>query len=547
MQNIKCIFQGGGAKLATLLAAAEALEELEEEGLIKVSEIAGTSAGAIAAFIFAHKRPTSELRAKMKDEAEKIIGEFAKPSTAKIAWAIFRGKPVFKEEKLEKFLRLVINEKPNGRMKLTDTRIPVHIRVSDIKHGEKYTYDGKNSVAAEAALIDSCAIPIAFRNQKSNSQYADGGLLSNLVDNSVFGDTSEKVIAFSFPSDEAHTYSDLVGYLGSIISSSIDNNVSESKEKIISCGGAVCELPSDFSTFDFKRAFSKGLSQRYADETRAIARKLILNAIDEIGRRDRKVELVNRLDGLHSFSTYIMNRLTSANSYAVSKNSIICIGEGLRPRKDNPPKVDILVKDVYIEALGEKIETFKVGISRNELFELGDDIEWEVTDVDGNELKTQHEIINSSQDGDTVWHSCFCLENPLLKGKSPLRVRLRTSHLDLMANLLRGGEVEYMRAASHQLDRISVQDFVLFYPKSLGDVVCVDMVDNLHKLSVLPSKTEEMKANWQSGRRMNEDELAQYRKSLLYSADYAVTGWRCEGVHPGSFSGAVFEKANTIS
>ena len=47
--NIQISFQGGGARLALLLAAAEAIRELESgpEPLIKVTRIAGTSAGAI--------------------------------------------------------------------------------------------------------------------------------------------------------------------------------------------------------------------------------------------------------------------------------------------------------------------------------------------------------------------------------------------------------------------------------------------------------------------------------------------------------------------
>ena len=51
--KIQFAFQGGGAKLASLLAVAEYLQELEKRNEIVITRVAGTSAGAIVAVLLA--------------------------------------------------------------------------------------------------------------------------------------------------------------------------------------------------------------------------------------------------------------------------------------------------------------------------------------------------------------------------------------------------------------------------------------------------------------------------------------------------------------
>jgi Patatin-like phospholipase len=55
--EVEIALQGGGARLYALLAAMKAVEDLETNGEIKVTKIDGTSAGAIAATIYAARVP----------------------------------------------------------------------------------------------------------------------------------------------------------------------------------------------------------------------------------------------------------------------------------------------------------------------------------------------------------------------------------------------------------------------------------------------------------------------------------------------------------
>jgi len=55
-------FQGGGAKFFGLLASAEAVWNSEKEGLIKVTRVSGTSAGAIIAMFYAFRINPLEIR-----------------------------------------------------------------------------------------------------------------------------------------------------------------------------------------------------------------------------------------------------------------------------------------------------------------------------------------------------------------------------------------------------------------------------------------------------------------------------------------------------
>lgn len=62
--NIQVAFQGGGAKIFALVAAAEVLKNFEREGRIQVTQIAGTSAGALVGTLYAAGVEPTLMRSK---------------------------------------------------------------------------------------------------------------------------------------------------------------------------------------------------------------------------------------------------------------------------------------------------------------------------------------------------------------------------------------------------------------------------------------------------------------------------------------------------
>jgi predicted acylesterase/phospholipase RssA len=66
-QKVQLAIQGGGAKIVDLMATLEAIEELEKEGRLKVTKIAGTSAGSIVGAFFAAKIPMDTIRTNLRE------------------------------------------------------------------------------------------------------------------------------------------------------------------------------------------------------------------------------------------------------------------------------------------------------------------------------------------------------------------------------------------------------------------------------------------------------------------------------------------------
>jgi predicted acylesterase/phospholipase RssA len=66
--RIQVAFQGGGAKLCDLLAAAAAIKELENQKEVEVTRVAGTSAGAIAACWYATGLDIDLIRQRLRDK-----------------------------------------------------------------------------------------------------------------------------------------------------------------------------------------------------------------------------------------------------------------------------------------------------------------------------------------------------------------------------------------------------------------------------------------------------------------------------------------------
>lgn len=149
---------GGGARG---FAHAGALKAIEEAGL-KPDIIAGVSAGAIAAVLYASGIP-----------ADEIMPRFSKKFSDYCKLSIREGDGLFSLNKLTKFL-----EENTGVKNLEELRIPTYIGVTDFDHGVPAVF---SSGPLGDRVCASCSIPIVFRPVRINgTNYVDGGVLRNL-------------------------------------------------------------------------------------------------------------------------------------------------------------------------------------------------------------------------------------------------------------------------------------------------------------------------------------------------------------------------------
>jgi hypothetical protein len=522
------VFQGGGAKLVTLLAAAEILEELSDE--IEICEVAGTSAGAIAAFALGHPRSVKDTRQEMVKHAQGIIEHFKrKPNLPRLAWAIFRKKAIYDETKLVNFFDSVFPGNGQAKLKLSASRIPIHIRTTDIASHDKHSHRNAHAVDVGQALADSCAIPFAIRRHTSESQFVDGGLISNLVEPGSFERADGNILALSFEQAPIPKVNGLRAYLGRLLSTIIDYNVSQSIEKIKIVGGEVCMLPNHFDTFDFERAFLHGLGEEYLKTHRADIKHRIQNQLIRLGRN---------LTPNRAFPSKLLDAIFDDHPYGINKSFTICILHSLADSR-RPDKIH---REIEFDCKSTSLRVLKIGISRSEAYEIGRDYFCEVVDNEKEPVEAEFEIVQSARDGEPVWHFCVLLKKSVEKARTPLTVRLITSHLGEMNGLQSDHRTEWMRMESSQHDNIKQHDFLILAPKRAGKFVMLDLLDNMHRAVPRPSREVEMRANWKGGHMMTGAELAYYTNLFIALDDFQPFGWRVKGVEPKTFTGTLIDR-----
>src|SRR5580658_8203160 len=105
---IQLCLQGGAAKIALLAAFAEAVEELHNAGELRVTNVSGTSAGAIIGTMFAADVRMSTVRNRLGSAPLKKI--VAPKGKIRIGWALGYGHPVWSEDELRKLLVSLLSE-----------------------------------------------------------------------------------------------------------------------------------------------------------------------------------------------------------------------------------------------------------------------------------------------------------------------------------------------------------------------------------------------------------------------------------------------------
>jgi predicted acylesterase/phospholipase RssA len=202
--KIKFAFQGGGARLALLLPVVQAIRECETEGIVEVTGVAGTSAGAVAAALVAAKADmkslASHLRNMARSNPEKLRAVFPvldKGFLAKcqMLWTILGGKPIGSEKNFAEFLSQCLQTagiRPNTP--IGTIAPPCTIICTDLSTQEPGSVS--QNTALLQLLLDSTALPFIFR---SNGSKLDGGLVDNLpIDHLTPGPDNDRILAVAF-------------------------------------------------------------------------------------------------------------------------------------------------------------------------------------------------------------------------------------------------------------------------------------------------------------------------------------------------------------
>jgi hypothetical protein len=164
-QDVQLVFQGGGAKLSALLAAAAAVQEAQTRGLVNLTRVCGTSAGAIAAAILATGLPVSDFRNRLRDRGDRYLKWInADVGKVGIGWALARGQPFLSEAGFRKVLWDLFDH-DTGRIESFDQlKIPLTVVAADIRNGRRVSYSRTSGDRPLIdALVDSAALPLVFR------------------------------------------------------------------------------------------------------------------------------------------------------------------------------------------------------------------------------------------------------------------------------------------------------------------------------------------------------------------------------------------------
>lgn len=150
---------GGGARG---FAHVGALKALEEAGM-KADVIAGVSAGAVAAVMYAAGVPLDEMLSLFTSTK---FTDFARPS-------LIHGDGMFSLMRFKQFI-----EEATGIDRLENLRIPTYVGVTDLDHGEPAEF---HEGPLGERVVASCSIPIVFSPVEIDGiHYVDGGVLRNL-------------------------------------------------------------------------------------------------------------------------------------------------------------------------------------------------------------------------------------------------------------------------------------------------------------------------------------------------------------------------------
>jgi predicted acylesterase/phospholipase RssA len=256
--QLQFVFQGGGAKLVPLLAAAHAVHDQADNLGYSVKRVSGASAGAVVAAMLAMGLDPAVFRERLLRLATTHMDQIIKPFWwGSYVRALF-GQSIYDSRIYRKLLHDLFANGPEIPH-LKNRKIDIFIHATDIKNGTYKHYTGDNPEdTVEEALFSSSAIPFLFQNFKDRGSFIDGGLIDNFPTEALLADVSAKgdVVGFSFRRTEPYRFdTGLKSYLASIVFTAMDYSVERSMKQMPAEN--VYFIPTTLTTLDFQRALQE--------------------------------------------------------------------------------------------------------------------------------------------------------------------------------------------------------------------------------------------------------------------------------------------------
>ena len=275
---VQLCLQGGAAKIPFLAAFMEAVEELHNNGEVRVTSVAGTSAGAIIGTLFAADVPMDSVRIRFAQAPLKQI--FPARWWSTIGWKLVNGEPIWDESELRRFLTELLDasrlrlENPPKTLStfndiLTHRKIRVRILATNLTDGARDVKEFGDFLVN--SMLDSAALPFLFRAWKSpNGTVVDGGLSENLPSDLLTDDEVDgPVIAASFARTVGSPPRNLGEYMVAVLGAGIDQGVDRARSQLeqraerAALSHEVYSIPAPISPFNFEEALREGLADEY--------------------------------------------------------------------------------------------------------------------------------------------------------------------------------------------------------------------------------------------------------------------------------------------
>lgn len=557
--KLQVVFQGGGARLCSLMAAAEATQELQKEGLITVTRVAGTSAGAIAACMLASGIDIAAYRARIKQLGTRSLPHIA---PARHPWGNYyravRGYPIYNESSFRSFLSELFSV--NGKfveyldeLPISQRQLSVLLFATDILNGDLVTYSSQrppDSTLPRHRLIDTladtCAIPFVFRSfNRTASTIVDGGILANFPADLLIGScpTLGEIVGFSFERTQApQAATSALGYAKSLLFAAMDHSIRKSVQGL--GPGRVLFIKTDIETLDFAKSLSHGLGEDHSGRVQLQAEKFIrgvVHRIEESVRTDSGTVSISPSEPAATLPD-IMGRLYEFHestfdptAVRIKRITIYVYANSLLGDGDMVNGGDDVETEIEIEPIGKGIKSYRIGMASRGESPVNGIMNYRMVDKNGVKIKASAFPVTKADPGDPLrkMHHLILIfhERLVPDGDGPYKLSTSWTTYGAVDGLV-NAKVQQDRISwtSSQASLIDRFEIVCFIPKRVGRIVLEDL-----PLDQRP------KGQWVSGQQMDDTMLGNLRAPRPAFDPY---GWYAKELRQGETTGVLLRRSN---